>query len=293
MAKTIKSPPPIKPNERLGMTLFLALFFHGIIILGLTFKSSETENQEVQPLLDVILVQTRSETEPDEADYLAQASQEGGGESENDKRPTDLFSAPTLAEQPGVAPQQSRFSPPERQQIRLQEVLTQDQSTFSVDSDPKQQQPDQKINPDQPTPELDAQIARLAKELDQNMEAYAKRPRRKFLNSRTREHVAAAYMRQWIDRVERIGNLNYPDEARRQQLSGTLILDVSIDAQGNVINIELRRSSGHQVLDDAALRIVKLASPFAPFPETLQREADIIHITRSWEFQSNNQLLSR
>lgn len=97
-------------------------------------------------------------------------------------------------------------------------------------------------------------------------------------------------MRQWIDRVERIGNLNYPDKARRDKLSGTLILDVVINAEGELVKADLRQSSGHQILDDAAKRIVELAAPYAPFPAKLRQEADVIHITRSWEFMNDNSL---
>lgn len=97
-------------------------------------------------------------------------------------------------------------------------------------------------------------------------------------------------MREWINRVERIGNLNYPDSARRQQLSGTLILDVVINSEGQLVKTDLRQSSGHKTLDDAAQRIVKLAAPYSPFPAKLKQEADVIHITRSWEFLSHSQL---
>ncbi len=96
-------------------------------------------------------------------------------------------------------------------------------------------------------------------------------------------------MREWINRVERIGNLNYPDQARRNKLSGTLILDVTINAKGKLLNIDLRKSSGHKILDDAAKRIVKLAAPYSPFPTKLKQEADVIHITRSWEFMNNSE----
>ena len=97
-------------------------------------------------------------------------------------------------------------------------------------------------------------------------------------------------MHSWINRVERIGNLNYPDQARRAKLNGTLILDVVIDANGKLVKTDLRRSSGHQLLDDAAMRIVQLAAPFSPFPKKLKEVADVIHITRSWEFLNSNQI---
>jgi len=97
-------------------------------------------------------------------------------------------------------------------------------------------------------------------------------------------------MHQWVDKVERLGNADYPDAAIRNKLSGTLILDVVINADGSLRNIELRQSSGHQILDDAARRIVKMSSPFAAFSKKLKAQADVIHITRSWEFHSNNEL---
>jgi len=100
-------------------------------------------------------------------------------------------------------------------------------------------------------------------------------------------------MRDWINRVERIGNLNYPDQARRKKLSGTLILDVVISADGKLLKTDLRQSSGHQILDDAAKRIVKLAAPFSVFPKKLRKEADVIHITRSWEFLNNSSIRTR
>nr|MDA3869671.1 TonB family protein [Gammaproteobacteria bacterium] len=134
-----------------------------------------------------------------------------------------------------------------------------------------------------------AQTARLIQEVSNVIEHEIERPKVKYMNSSTKEFVPARYMREWINRVERIGNLNYPDQARRNQLSGTLILDVTINAKGELLNIDLRQSSGHKVLDDAARRIVNLAAPFSPFPDKLKQEADVLHITRSWEFINNSQ----
>jgi len=92
--------------------------------------------------------------------------------------------------------------------------------------------------------------------------------------------------------VERIGNLNYPDEAKRKQLSGNLLLDVAINPDGTLNSVNVVRSSGHKVLDDGAIRIVKLAAPFAPFPDDIRRTTDILHIIRTWQFQSDNSLYS-
>ena len=132
------------------------------------------------------------------------------------------------------------------------------------------------------------EIAALSAEIRRKLEAKADRPRRKFLSASTREFNYAAYMEAWRAKVERVGNLNYPDEARRNRLSGSLVLDVALNADGSVNQITIRRSSGSKILDDAAVRIVELSSPFAPFPDHIKKETDILHITRTWQFLNNS-----
>jgi protein TonB len=127
-------------------------------------------------------------------------------------------------------------------------------------------------------------IASLNAEIEQRLEARAKRPRHKFISASTKEYKYAAYMESWRAKVERVGNLNYPEEARRKHLSGSLILDVALNADGSINNITVRRPSGFPVLDAAAIRIVKLAAPYAPFPDTFKNDVDILHITRTWQF---------
>jgi protein TonB len=136
------------------------------------------------------------------------------------------------------------------------------------------------------------EIARLTAELDRNSEYASQRPRHKSINASTREYRYSAYLEAWRKKVERVGNLNYPDEAKRKKLYGDLLLHVSLRADGSVQQIRVVRSSGHKILDDAAMRIVRLASPFAPFPTEIRKEVDILDITRTWQFQSNNRLFS-
>ncbi|MCW9046997.1 MAG: TonB family protein [Gammaproteobacteria bacterium] len=269
------------------MTIFFALLFHGIVILGITFVSSPSAKQKIPPSLDVILVNTSNSETPDKADFLAQTSQDGGGNSEKKVRRTDLFSAPTLSQQPGMAQQQaSQQQNPIKKQTAQKAFITQNKSTHKTESHKKQTSKEvleQILKPQQ----QNERAARMAEELSLTLQEFSQKPKEKFLNSRTKEYIAASYMRGWIDKVERLGNADYPDAAIREKLSGTLILDVVINSDGTLKEINLRRSSGHQILDDAAKRIVKMSSPFAPFSAKLQKQADIIHITRSWEFQSN------
>lgn len=285
-------PPKITDNDRLGMTFFLAAIFHGILVLGITFNLAPAADNKSTPTLDIIIVQTQNPAEAKDAKYLAQISQQGGGNSEEKSRQRDLFTAPTLARDPGLAQQtqqqQARQSQPE--QVAM---LTQQESDFSIQTEDQQSKPDEITVNQQENTSKNTRTARLAQEISNIIENRTERPKVKYMNSSTREFLPARYMREWINRVERIGNLNYPDQARRRQLSGTLILDVAINSDGELLNIDLRQSSGHKLLDDAAQRIVKLAAPYSPFPAKLKQEFDVIHITRSWEFMSNSQLKTR
>jgi len=279
--------PQVTSSDRLGMTIFFALLFHGIVILGITFVSAPSAKQKIPPSLDVILVNTSNSEKPDKADYLAQTSQDGGGNSEEKVRRTDLFSAPTLSRQPGMAQLQATAQhTPVKKQKSKKTFITQNKSSHKVKSQEKlssKEMLEQILKPQQ----QNERAARMAEELSLTLQEFSQKPKEKFLNSRTKEYIAATYMRGWINKVERLGNADYPDDAIRAKLSGTLILDVVINSDGTLKEINLRRSSGHQILDDAAKRIVKMSSPFAPFPAKLLKQADIIHITRSWEFHSD------
>jgi protein TonB len=282
-------PPKISDKDRLGMTFFLAAIFHGILILGITFAVVPAAENKTLPTLDIILVQTQKPSEAKDAKYLAQISQQGGGNSEEKARPRDIFTAPTMAQDPGLAlqtqQQQSRQS--QSEQVAM---LHQEDSDFSIVTDKQQTKPDEVTINQQQSTNKNTKAARLAQEISNIIENRAEKPKVKYMNTSTKEFIPARYMREWINRVERVGNLNYPDQARRQKLSGTLILDVAINSDGELVNIDLRQSSGHKLLDDAAQRIVKLAAPYSPFPAKLKQEADVIHITRSWEFMSTSRL---
>jgi protein TonB len=235
-------------------------------------------------------VQTQNPSEAEDAKYLAQVSQQGGGNSEEQSRPTDLFTAPSLSKNPGMAMATSQQQLASQKQVEEVALLHQDNSSHSIDTDEDKQTPNNTTSQNRQSQNQNSKQARLAHELSTQIQNQAEKTRTRYLNSSTREFVPATYMRQWINRVERIGNLNYPDQARREKLSGTLILDVVINADGELVKTDLRQSSGHQILDDAAKRIVQLAAPYSPFPPKLRQEADVIHITRSWEFLNDSSL---
>lgn len=288
-------PPRLVSADRLGLTLFLAAALHTMLILGVSFAPPGKPPQEIPRTMEVILVHSHSETPPEKADYLAQVTARGGGEMEERVRPASPFANPSASSETGNAPQtQPMTAPPPRPQHKTPEVLSaQRPSDFQaqVETTRQLEVPDSLTAADLMPPSQE--IAQLSAEILRRKQNYAQMQRHKYITANTQEYVAAAYEEAWRLKVERVGNLNYPDEARRQQLSGDLILDVAINADGSLHSIKVLRPSGQRVLDDGAVRIVRLAAPYAPLPEALRRETDVLHIVRTWQFQSDNSLETR
>jgi len=277
-------------GDRFGVTLLFSLIAHGVLALGLTFEYEKPAPS--LPALDVILVQSATGTKPDKADFLAQANNSGGGESDKPVRPSEPLSSPIHKPDPGIAPRQILAGAPKPQPETPHELLTQQKSSFAVHTD--KESPERQEMPLPPARELmekKIEMARLAEEVQRDSVAYAKRPKKKFISANTKEYEYAAYMSAWVARIERIGNLNYPDEARRQQLHGQLVLTVSINRDGSVKSADVIQSSGHKLLDDAALRIVKLAAPFPPIPPG--EKVDELYVTRTWQFLPGDVLRNR
>ena len=316
MSNDVPPRPSITPADRLSLTLCLAIITHAVVVLGITF-SPENKIKPRYDTMEITLVQQKSR-KPDDAKLLAQANLEGGGEAANDVAPATPLPPPFPNQQADVAasppPQTVKAEPkPEVEDKTVTEkppASSDAKKVLAVEADKKQAPVSKKIDkknepnrkqdakPEQkkvetPTPTAAAllnnsfKIAALSAEIKRKLENKAERPRRKFISANTQEYNYAAYMEAWRAKVERVGNLNYPEEARKRKVSGSLILDVALNPDGSVNQIIVRRSSGYKFLDDAAIRIVELASPFAPFPPAIRKETDILHITRTWQFINN------
>nr|WP_250901628.1 MULTISPECIES: energy transducer TonB [unclassified Dyella] len=275
----------------IGATLLFSLLLHGVLLLGITF--GYVKPKPALPTLDVTLVDVANREKPEQADFLAQANNRGGGEQDKAARPSQPFSGPLPKPDPGVAEraqQATAARPQDATQDRL--LTTTGNSRFSVNSDSAQPQRSDSALPASDADRVQMEAAQLAAEKRRIQEAYAKRPKKKFISSNTSEYAYAGYMRNWVDRIERVGNLNYPDAARRQKLHGDVLLTVTLDRDGKVMDIEVISSSGQDLLDKAAERIVRLAAPFPPLPQGGER-VDELHITRTWQFQEDNVLHTR
>ena len=276
-------------RERLGATLVLSLLVHAMVVLGVGFALEDAA--PVMPTLDVILTRTSSPLTQAQADFLAQASNQGGGEDDASRRPRDAQAGELPQEEAGVAPRAMRAQSPDAPVPPEARVVASHRGETSVpapEATPRAER--QHLPPGPERVERDLAMARLAAEIHLQSERYAKRPKRKFVSASTQEWAYATYLRAWVDRVERVGNLNYPDEARRRQLAGTLVISVAIRRDGSVERAEVIRSSGIRLLDDAALRIARLAEPYPPLPRT-DEEIDVLHVTRTWNFLPAGELV--
>ena len=282
----------IGERERLRATLVLSLLVHGMLVLGVGFALNEAA--PVLPTLEVILTEATTTLTAEQADFLAQASNRGGGEHDEARRPRDRQAGRLSQAETGVAPAPMRAQapapspPPEARVVtsaRGQQRVAQAEATPPVET--RRPLPLGERNIDR-----ELAMARLAAEIHQDRERYAKRPNRKFVSASTREYEYASYLRAWVDRVERIGNLNYPDEARRRRLEGQVVISVAIRRDGTVERAEVVDSSGQPLLDQAALRIVRLAEPYPPLPATAE-EVDVLHVTRTWQFLAGGEMIDR
>ena len=269
--------------DRLALTLFIATALHALIILGIGFDAFDQDPPESDaPTLDITVVNPNQTKPPEDYDYLAETSQDGAGNTEEKVQPQQQ-----VVEQ-APPPAAAREIKPDTTQ-----VLTRDTSQQKVDK--PEENPPQEDEAQNSATELinrSMEMLTLNQQINQTLQAYSKTPKSKFISARTKEFKYASYMRDWVAKVERVGELNYPDAARRQHLSGKLIVQVAVYPDGTVREITIRKPSGHKILDDAAVRIVKLAAPFAPFPENIRQETDVLYITRTWIFTSGNRLKS-
>ncbi|MEP6633877.1 MAG: energy transducer TonB [Luteimonas sp.] len=271
--------------------MVLSLLLHGLVILGVGFALKDAA--PVMPTLDVILTRTQSPLTQKQADFLAQASNQGGGEQEKTERPRDTQTGQVPQVESGAAPRPLRAQAPAPQAPTRARVISSPSSTQPAPIPETRPQADPSALPQgQQKIDRDLEMARLAAEIHLRSNRYAKRPKRKFVSASTQEYAWAGYLRAWVDRVERVGNLNYPDEARRRRLAGTLVISVAIRRDGSVERADIIQSSGIKLLDDAALRIARLAEPYPPLPKT-DENIDVLHVTRTWNFMPGGELVDQ
>lgn len=265
--------------------LVLATALHALVLLGVSFGAALKPSSRLADTLDVVLVNWRSENAPEEADFLAQASQQGGGEVTEKVRPAQAVSGDTPTPVPGQDTRQSSPAMPVPAREK-REIVALEADTDQGLEQTRIEQPDSERPSAVQLIRQSMEMASLQPELSRQIQWKSKLPRRKFISANTQEYEFASYMRAWVAKVERVGNLNYPSELRQKKLHGDLVLTVGIRQNGTVESIDIMRSSGIREVDQAAARIVQMCAPYSPLPDNISAHVDILHITRTWRFET-------
>ena len=284
--------------ERFGLVatmqvaIIASLAFHVAMIIGLGIRMPQLRWDAPHNVMEVVLVNARSPTKPVKADALAQANLDGGGNTDEKLRASTPF--PKVEDRDPAREMKAAEARMKQLEAEAKELMTRMKSTAQVatiDTAPKTDTAKADAEA-RDLVEKSLEIARLEAQVRRQYQQYQERPKRKFVGARAQEYRFAQYVDNWRLKIERIGNLNYPSEAKARRLYGSLQLTVAIKADGEVESVEVTRTSGHKVLDQAAVRIVRLAAPFDRFPDAIRMDTDILHITRTWTFTRADQVLA-
>ncbi len=291
----MSAPSPLHTHDAIITTLLVAFGLHAFLILAISFDIDPKNTPIPERTLDITLAPNVQSTQKnDTPDFLAQITQQGGGDEVNKSRPSSPLGNLSATPKPQIAPELKPSGVSQPQPKKQPTVITQYQSAqyqmVNTETDVTARQQDDWA---QIFASTQKEIDQLTAELDNRNLPAARQPRRKAINASTQEYLYANYLDAWRKKIERIGNLHYPDEARRKKLYGDLLLHVAIRADGSLQNVRLVRTSKHKILDDAAIRIVRLAAPFAAFPPNLREQVDVLDITRTWRFSQGQKLRTR
>jgi periplasmic protein TonB len=274
----------------LAIGVAISLVIHTVMAL-LHFRVPEiTLKRQQDRGLEIVLVNAKHAEAPKDPQALAQANLNGGGTVDQKVRTTSPL-PPERTDKAGDALVEARQRQHQLEALQRQLMTRADSQTKVASSPTTSEAPAPDPAPDQaPAPlkgldprELARAIARQEAIVDRAQQAYAQRPRKTFIGARTQEYRFAQYIEEWRTKIQRIGTLNYPAN-RAGRLYGNLLVSVEIKSDGTVQSASVVRSSGKKDLDDAALRIIQLASPFAPFPPDIRKDTDILVINRTWSF---------
>lgn len=281
-------------RERFRFMIFLSACAHALLVLGVGFTYLTDANDESS--IEVILAQYRSQIQPNDADFIAQENQTGGGTQDETTVPSspfmsDLNDADINEVRPAPEAQVLNKTPEQPNLTALSSINA--EQAVAQQRDMPEQEEKQALSEQSSSEDISLAIASLQAQLDLQQQAFARQPRKYTVSSASaRKSHEASYLDSWRRRVEAVGNINYPIKARQQQVYGNVRMLISLNASGQISETRIIQSSGESLLDQAAVDIVNLAAPFEPFPEELKAEADILEIVRTFRFHEGNTLSS-
>ena len=273
------------------VSLLASVAVHALVIVGVAISPPAIRIDAPHNVMDVVLVNAKSATKPQKADALAQANLDGGGNTDQKLRARSPFPSVETKNEPSreLKAAETRVKQLETEAQELMTRMKSKTMVASVEPATEAKKPDAEARD---LVEKSLEIARLEAQIRRDYQAYQERPKKKFVGARAQEYRFAQYVDSWRQKIERIGNLNYPEEAKTRRIYGSLQVTVGIKTDGEIESVEINRSSGQRVLDQAALRIVRLAAPFDRFPDNIKVDTDILYITRTWTFTRADQVFA-
>ena len=276
-------------TNNLIISLVVVIFFHAFAILAVKFSVNNDENKN-EPII-INMINNPEIDRPKQAEYLAQQNEMGSAsqlskpvapkKEANYKKSTKVSSAKKNSN--------AYKSPSSKKKIAPQKSVS---KVKSVEHKPEIIEPSKEVS-HLSAESLQQQISQLGAEIRES-QVPAEQTKIKFVDSvSTHKYIAAQYIKDWENKVERTGNLNFPSVAAKKNFSGSLILDVGIKSDGSIYSIRVNKSSGIPGLDEAAKNIVRISAPFPPLPIELAKELDVFVITRVWTFTDETGLVTR
>ena len=284
----LEQQPNISQNDKLFFCLFLAIIFHALLLFGVGFKVPDLSKNSMNKSFNVVLAQFETKDKVEKADFIGQADQEAGGESEE-------LLAPSAIEK-------AQFNDPNKTsselQVKAQPKIAKSSSPQFIaankqgdnNSSPKEKSKDlqQAVLDTASLIEKSYQLSGLIANLDNEQVNQAKKAKKRQISAAIHRSSDALYLDSWRRKIEQIGNQNYPERAKQEKIYGNLTLKVAINRNGTIHQVIIMNSSGSKLLDDAAVRIVRLAAPFNPLTEEMKKDTDILEIIRIWRFQEDH-----
>ncbi|MGR9115144.1 MAG: energy transducer TonB [Gammaproteobacteria bacterium] len=276
-------------SDALLVAVFIAGVLHAFVILGVNFAADAPD--EVSRAIEITIASTPAKKAPKHASFLAQENQIGAGEKKSKPEPPKQR-LPSQGSKPNKRPQTKQAVQPKAAPKKIIATVKPAEKKTTPTDTPKQTEPVKETRP-LTAEALQQQIAQLGTQIRQQQQSTDLSKIKHVSAVSTHKYVAAQYMKDWEDKVERTGNLNYPEVARKKNFLGKLTMEVGIKADGSIYSIRIKQSSGNQALDDAAKRIVQISGPFPPLPKELLKELEVLVITRVWKFSDESGMSTR
>lgn len=287
---SLDSQPKISQMDKILFCLFLAVAFHALLLFGVGFKVPDISKLPMSKTFNVVLAQFETEHKPEKADFIGQADQEAGGESEKRLAPSALEKAMF------IDPDKISSEPQLRAQQQTDNQISPEYIASIRGKDDSQKQLETKKDKRAEIPDTDTllqksyQLSGLIANLDNQQINQAKKAKKRQVSAAIHRSSDALYLDSWRRKIELIGNQNYPEKAKQDKIYGDLTLKVAINQNGTINQISIMKSSGKKLLDDAAIRIVRLAAPFKPLTKDMSKDTDILEIIRIWRFQADHRV---